>query len=79
MITNLHKYRNDLDKLITYGVNLVVAMALKDPNISNEFREASSDIKEIEREFKKCYHRWYSEAHALISFGVSSPQLAALE
>jgi hypothetical protein len=72
MITNLDRYKSDLDKLISRGNNLHIAIQLDcfptqiKKQIKDQFGEKADKILDGIPSFKEEYQAWYSEAQALI-------------
>lgn len=76
MISNLEKYKKDLDKLITNGGELLNAMQFEchPEEFENAIKKALKTKKEID-EFKKKlptfsekYQHWYSESLSVVKF-----------
>lgn len=75
MISNIEKYRGDLDKLLREGASVSISlykMAYGKEYVDAVLRQHKGDEKkanqEIERvqPFEKIYHHWYSEALPLV-------------
>lgn len=74
MISNLEKYKKDLDKLIADGDQLLMAMqaAFLRADFEEQLREALKDEKKVAEYLKKLpsfrtnYQTWYSEALYLL-------------
>jgi hypothetical protein len=72
MITNLDRYKSDLDKLISKGNKLHIAIQLDcfpkqmKKQIKDQFGEKADKILDDIPSFKEEYQVWYSEAQALI-------------
>lgn len=64
MISNLEKYKNDLQKLLDAGESLFVAMAVQLCDVSQEYK--NEDFVKKLPSFTKDYQKWYSESLVLI-------------
>ncbi len=72
MTTNLDRYKNDLDKLISKGNKLHIAMQMEcfpkeiKKQIKEQYGEKADKILSDIPSFKEKYQAWYSEAQVLI-------------
>ena len=68
MITNLDRYKDDLDKLIARGNNLDLAMRFAcspktiTKQLEDRFGDEAKQVIDGIPNFHKEYQRWYSEA-----------------
>lgn len=67
MITNLEKYKKDLEDLIALGDKMLLDLRLRAEEdkggLNNEYQEK---INKIPQAFEKNYQKWYTESFALI-------------
>ena len=72
MTTNLERYKNDLDKLISTGNELHIAMQMDcfpkevKKQIKDQYGEKTNKILSDIPSFREEYQTWYSETQALI-------------
>ena len=64
MISNLEKYKKDLQKLLNAGDSLYVAMAIQLCDVPLE--EKNTDFVKKLPSFIKDYQKWYSESLVLL-------------
>jgi hypothetical protein len=72
MLSNLHRYKKDLDSLIVRGKELTLAMQAEcfpkefDEALTQQYGREAKEIRKTIPSFKKEYQPWYSEAKALV-------------
>lgn len=72
MLTNLDRFKNDLDSLVTKGETLLLSMQYEcfpketDDSLKKRFGDKTKGIIKALPSFEENYQSWYSEAKALI-------------
>lgn len=67
MLTNLNKYKSDLDSLIQLGESMELDLTLR--HLEKEGKLSAEDkkiFKKLKGSFEKNYQRWYTESTAII-------------
>jgi len=69
MVSNLERYKSDLDKLISLGVKMIKDLNLRHLKQKGELSEEKQKIlKNIRGTFESEYHKWYNESFAIIKY-----------
>jgi len=69
MVSNLERYKSDLDKLISLGVKMIKDLNLRYLKQKGELSEEKQKIlKNIRGTFESEYHKWYNESFAIIKY-----------